>query len=146
MNKRKGKDKARLDKLHENSLPEELAFDPSWAEVEALVRAAGQYVVPSDNLRPRVLEAAREKRNDQRGRRKILQCVAAILLCGALSLPLAERMEVWRDHTKSPSANDLELRAIQLSSRSNDGPHWGLLEAFNQLRESQATRLQRSLR
>ena len=48
--------------------------DSVLVPVELLIRAAGSYVVPSDNLRPRTLEAARELAADRVGFTNWLGC------------------------------------------------------------------------
>src|SRR4051812_31846204 len=50
----------------------------SWDEIEQLVRAAGHYVQPSFDLRPRVLEAAREQRSERRARKYIRRMACAV--------------------------------------------------------------------
>ena len=53
-------------------------------DVEALIRGAGQYVRPSEDLRPRVLESARAQSHARLTERRIWQASLAIALLGAI--------------------------------------------------------------
>lgn len=114
------------------------------AAVEAAIRAAKNYVVPSENLRPRTLEAAREMVDDRKQVRRFWRFSIGLLLCGALSIPLADRLNAWHQRSRSPSATELEWQALNLAeSDSSIGTNWGLFEAFRQLRGTQAARFGR---
>src|SRR5262245_58913900 len=54
--------------------------DPGSSEIESLIRAAGGYVGASDDLRPRVLEAARLQRHERRAQRWLRRSAVAVLL------------------------------------------------------------------
>ena len=51
------------------------SYEP-LSDIEAMVRSAANYVQVSNDLRPRVLEAAREKSGERRARRFIRQAAA----------------------------------------------------------------------
>jgi hypothetical protein len=118
--------------------------DDSLPAIEEAIRAAANYVVPSDNLRPRTLEAAREVSEDRRSERRLRRLIIVLLLCTGLSIPLSERLTAWYEGRRSPSATEMELHALDLSTSGDVGPHWGLFEAFSQLRSMQAARLGRT--
>lgn len=134
------------DRRDDNSIDDrasdELVSADGCSQIEALVRGAGQYVTPSEQLRPRVLEAAREQLHDRLAHRRMMQCAVVILLCGALSTTLADQFDTWRHQLHSITASEIEQQALEISSGSIEGTHWGLFEAFNQLRQSRAIRLQ----
>ena len=104
--------------------------------LEATVLAAGTYVVPSDNLRPHTLEAARELDSDRKGTYAIAKFILAIAVCGCVSLPVLERLASWRDNVVSPTSVQIHKTAL----KKNIGIDWGLFEAFSELRQSQASR------
>jgi hypothetical protein len=54
-------------------------------DIEALVRAAGGYVQASSDLRPRVLEQARQQRDDRRWQSRCRRLAAVIMLWSAVS-------------------------------------------------------------
>jgi hypothetical protein len=120
-------------------------WESHWNSLEETIRAAGTYVVPSDNLRPRTLEAARELSSDRKSMRRFWRLVIALCLGCVLSIPLAERLHAWHERSRSPSARELQWQALQLAeSDSQVGANWGMFEAFRQLRSMQAERLGRS--
>lgn len=101
-------------------------------DLEALLRSAKDYVHPSDDLRPRVLEAARSQR-DQRQMLGYLQHAAVVLVVlGALASAL---------YGTAGSANlGSTSRDQVLTSAAEDG-NWGLVDSFTELRRRQAVLL-----
>lgn len=104
--------------------------------LEATILAAGRYVVPSDNLRPHTLEAARDYDSDRRGTHQFARFVLAIAVCGCISLPVLDRLASWRDKMASPTS----LQMLEIAEKKNVGANWGLFEAFSELRQNQASR------
>jgi len=115
--------------------------DSVMLPVELLIRAAGNYVVPSENLRPRTLEAARESAADRVGFYKLARLFLVLLLCSALSVPALDRLTAWHDKSVSPSVSEIQDQASRIATEKGVGPHWGLYEAFNRLRNHQAENL-----
>lgn len=115
--------------------------DSVLVPVELLIRAAGNYVVPSDNLRPRTLEAAREKAADRAGFFRLARLFLVLLFCSAASVPALDRLAAWHDKSVSPSGSEMQNQANQIATEKGVGPHWGLYEAFNRLRNHQAENL-----
>ena len=102
--------------------------------LEATIRAAGQYVIPSDNLRPHTLEAAREIDLDRRGTYQFARFVLAIAVCGCISLPVLDRLASWREKIASPTSLQIE----EIALKRNVGIDWGLFEVFSEKRQNQA--------
>ena len=115
-------------------------------EIETMIRAAGEFVQPTEDLRPRTLEAARRYCDDRRAEQKLGGFVIAALLLVAFSTPTIQYAHLLRDQATSPSASEIQDRAIEFSSQPEIGQHWGLAEAFTQMRRGQANRLGQSLR
>ncbi|MGN6546857.1 MAG: hypothetical protein ACTHK7_17510 [Aureliella sp.] len=115
--------------------------DDEFGVIEEAIRGAGTYVVPSDDLRPRTLEAARQLSEERRGGIRIGRFAAILLLCIVASPPIAARMAAWYEQAADPSSSQLQQRALEIAADRNIGPHWGLFEAFAQLRRGQAARL-----
>jgi hypothetical protein len=116
--------------------------EDSWfLPVEMLIRAAGNYVVPSDNLRPKTLEVARELATDRLAYCRLGGMLLLMLFFGALSVPALDRLNAWHGKSVSPSAAEIQEQAARLSTKKGVGPDWGLFEAFNQLRIRQAANL-----
>ena len=115
----------------------EVQVTPEFLKLlEATVLAAGTYVVPSDNLRPHTLEAARELDLDRKGTYAIAKVLLAIAVCGCVCLPVVERLAVWRDKVEQPTSVQIHKTAL----KKNIGIDWGLFEAFSELKQSQASR------
>ncbi len=115
--------------------------DSVLVPVELLIRAAGNYVVPSENLRPRTLEAAREKAADRVGFFRLAKLFLILLFCSAVSIPALERLTAWHDRSVSPSVSEMQDQASRIATEKGVGPHWGLYEAFKRLRNRQADNL-----
>lgn len=120
----------------------------SDGDVEALIRAAGEYVRASDDLRPRVLEAARMQWRERRMRRWIRHAAVLVLTLAFSSAAGQQGLEGERprpigivaaagfDEWLSPTA--------VVSPRSGDGD-WRMFEAFSELRRQQAQVLRLAL-
>ena len=101
-------------------------------DLEAIIRSAKDYVHPSDDLRPRVLEAARSQR-DQRQMIGYLQHAAvALVFLGALASALYGTGDAVNLAATS--------RDQVLTSAAQDG-NWGLVDSFTELRRRQAVLL-----
>ena len=104
-------------------------------DIEALVRLAGDYVQPSEDLRPRVLEAARVVTRDRQTRRRMIR-LAAVLLFAVVSLAAigkprsseASRFsaDLWSADGPAPAGG---VRA---------GAGWEMVDSFTELRREQA--------
>lgn len=107
-----------------------------FAEIESLVASAGQYVQPSDDLRPRTLEAARTARAEQRGQQWVRHAAIAAAVVG-LAISLRGTTET------KPQLNDSDAMYRQATLRASGvgGLGWGLVQAFTELREEQAEKL-----
>jgi hypothetical protein len=112
-----------------------------WDDVEALVRAAGNYVRPSDDLRPRVLETARAECHERWAQQRIWQVALVVALLGVCSTSVRSRMEV----AASPSGNALAAGAmVRHAEAGNDGWNndaWNTVESFTDLRRRHAALL-----
>lgn len=116
-------------------------WDNSMDDVEALVRAAGGYVGASEDLRPRVLEAARmqcaERRTQSCLRRVALFVVLLAVFTTAfqpeqVASPLSgygQAMIANFDEWIVPAAN---------ATPRNGDADWRILDAFTKLRRQQA--------
>lgn len=111
--------------------------------IESLIKSAENFVVPSENLRPRTLEAAREAAADRAGFVRLAKLFLFLLFCSAASVPAVDRLTRWHEQSVSPSAAEIQHQAVELSHQKGVGPHWGLFEAFNRLRNSQSENLNR---
>lgn len=113
-----------------------LDFETEWAEVEALVQAAGAYVRPSDELRPRVLEAARTESRERRAQRRIWQLALAIAILGLISAATGSRWSPGGPLSASMLPSQPDARQTEASSIG-----WNTVDSFTELRRRQAALL-----
>jgi hypothetical protein len=106
-----------------------------------MVRAARNYVHPSDDLRPKILEAAREHCSDRRSEQKLLSFAMAVIVLIVISTPLIKYVEMLQAANVNRAAHQMQFRAAELATRPDIGSHWALAEAFSQWRHLQASRL-----
>lgn len=110
--------------------------DAGFDDVEALVRAAGNYVRPSDDLRPRVLEAARAESRERRTQRRMWQLALVVTLLGLFTT--AERAR-WKAAAAAPGI--LVEAATLVGSPESGESGWGLVDSFTELRRRHAAML-----
>ena len=118
--------------------------EQSFEQIEAAIRAAGDYIRPSEDLRPRTLEAAREDCGLRRAEQKLAALAIVALMLVTVASPVVHYIDALRRQTSAPSASELQLQGLRYASDPRIGPNWGLAEAFTQLRRVQADRLGRS--
>lgn len=110
-------------------------------ELEARIRAAGNCLRPSDDLRPQIIEAAKEQLIQRRNRWRLAQYLAALVLIGCFAVPLMSRIDQWINYFRSPTSIELHQQAVRYADDRHVGEVWGLTEAYTQLRAMQAERL-----
>ena len=116
-------------------------------QLEDMVRAAGEYVQPTDDLRPATLELAREQTTRRRGRQSIL--VLAFALCCSIGLSLLNNQLSPSQASREGQSGETPVLAGQaplpgqlpLQHATAAHSHWGLYEAFVSFRRSLADRL-----
>lgn len=101
-------------------------------DIEALIRSAKDYVHASDDLRPRILEAARSQRGEQRALGYLRQAAIVLAILGLLTL--ARRGTT--DHAEP--ALLAAVSAEDLLSAAAEDRNWGLVDSFTELRQRQA--------
>jgi hypothetical protein len=106
-----------------------------------MIRSARDFVQPSDDLRPRILEAARDHCDDRRAEQKLGSFVLALFVVILISSPVLRYAVMLQSMPVTRSADQVQLRAAELASQQEIGSHWALAEAFSQWRHLQATRL-----
>ena len=106
-------------------------FEPN--AIEALLRSAGEYVRPSDDLRPAVLEQARVARAEWQAQSWVWYVVLSIALCVVLVSQV--RLEPARDFEMGPAS----------MSQQPENPGWSMVDRFNAVRRRQAALLQSAM-
>jgi len=116
-------------------------------DIEALVRAAGEYVQASEDLRPRTLETARALRAEKRARQWVHLAAAVILLVG-LRASVDDRVELAAARRPFPAiaADPNRVRAeAETGEDRGSSLTWGLVETFTELRRQQSQVLRLAL-
>jgi hypothetical protein len=110
-------------------------------EVETAIRAAGQYVQPSRDLRPRVLEAARTDRTERKAQRHIKHLAVLVLVLAVFAVSGRNSLDPNRPHssdmTASADAQRIYARA-ELGIAHGGDLGWALVEAFTELKREQS--------
>lgn len=108
--------------------------------IEAMIRAAGDHVVPSRDLRPRLIESVRRRRSSDRRR----QLVTAVALPSVVFFAaLTNRALDARDTLSEAAPRQRVARAMasyQAGSPESriDRQFWGLADAFRHVQQQQA--------
>jgi hypothetical protein len=112
--------------------------DLEWlADVESLVRSAGDYVRSSDDLRPRVLEGARVARKERQARRWIGHMAACALVCGLFAAALQTPTSVSSRETAAAALGYRLFWSAQPTIGPSDAS-WSMVDSFTELRRRQA--------
>ena len=116
-------------------------WDKPVDDVEAMVRAAGQYVRASDDLRPRVLEAARSQHGEQRAKRCMQHVAMFVLLLAFFHVANGHGSDDGQTRPNgmlvAAGFHEAFSPTPAVSIRSGDGD-WRMIDAFTKLRRQQA--------
>ena len=119
-------------------------FEPphAFTQLESVVRAARGYVQPTEDLRPRTIEAAREASQLGRSRRRLASLTAIVLLLAATGFPGS--MLSSNPDPAFTNSSELHRLAAKSAMKRGVGPNWALYEVFSKLRRDQADLLNHS--
>jgi hypothetical protein len=132
------------DPKPEDELSDIAADAENYKALEAIVRAAGRYVVPSESLRPSTLQAARDYCDDRRSVALFGKLLIALVVFCLLASPAIDRFVSSSAGTQSYS-DEMHRRAMEIDAEKHIGLDWGLQEAFSNLRKQQAAHFENSL-
>jgi hypothetical protein len=119
-------------------------FDP-LDEVESLLRTAQHYVRPSEDLRPRVLEAARAERGERRTLLWMGQMAAFVALLVGLATSLLDLPAATAVRTPITIQSLAPVLSKVEPTVTHADPSWGMVESFTELRRRQAELIRRAL-
>jgi hypothetical protein len=119
------------------------AFDEPLVELESLLRMAGNYVQPSEDLRPRILEASRCYQQERKVRHRIgWGVVCIILLSVALTWDRYGRLGDLVGESEELAAADVEALLVPDEAEPRgDAFGWYAVESFTALRRRHAEQL-----
>jgi hypothetical protein len=107
-------------------------------EVESLLRSARNYVAPSDDLRPRVLETARSEQRERRMQQRLAQMAAIILFMVTAVTVFRQPLNENQGGAFLPAVESISARPEYSPARSVDHASWETVESFTDLRQRQA--------
>jgi hypothetical protein len=108
----------------------------SFEELEALIRSAGNALQTSVDLRPRVLEAARQRRDCLSFQGLLQQAAILLLIGGLMSAVVAEPWGRAADHEAALGLG-ASLTSTDTTVSTGD-PGWSMVESFTKVRRRQA--------
>jgi hypothetical protein len=107
-------------------------------DIESLVLSARAYVLPSGDLRPRVLETARAEHRERRLQRQLAQMAAVVLLM-VTGLTVYHQPELSnRARAFLPTMEAMSVESQVEAARFADHATWETVESFTDLRRRQA--------
>ena len=104
-------------------------------QLEATIFAARNFVVPTDDLRPRTLTAAKESCRIQRFANRAAVTLTSIMLIWLLALPVLRGVASYRDQMRGATPAEIEQAAQILTLEHRYEPGWGLVDAFQDSRK-----------
>ncbi|QDV25637.1 hypothetical protein [Aureliella helgolandensis] len=114
-----------------------------WAMLEQQIWDARDFVTPAEDLRPRVLEEAREQHAQAQGLRRLSRFAIACVIVWFACLPVGNFLSAVQPWLVAPASGELAKTALELDAIHGYGPDWGLVDAVRQSRSfslpSQAT-------
>jgi len=107
-------------------------------ELEFLIIAARNYVQPTEDLRPRVLEIARAQQRERHLQRRLAQMAAVILLMVTVITVYRQPESLGRAGRFLPTVEAMSVESQIEAARSADHATWETVESFTDLRRRQA--------
>lgn len=108
-------------------------------QLEATLFAARNFVRPSDDLRPRTLEMARESTTWQIHANRLAGGLLCILLVWSSLLAVSSGLAVYRKQLVGPFPAEIENAAVHNPTNNPYQRDWGLVDAFQESRSLQKT-------
>lgn len=108
--------------------------DQQLAELEQAIFDARNYVVPSDDLRPRVVEEAKQRSWVEKIAFRTSLLAMSCIIVWSLYLPAIRFLGEFRDSVTAPSSREVEQIALDLSAQSRRESSWSTVDAFEQIR------------
>ena len=121
-----------------------LSDGQSLVNLEDAICAAREYIHPTDDLRPRIIERAREQDADKRAWRRLRVAILIMSLVILVVAPAVYRRGWIHRPAVGPSGQELHALSMKLADESGMTLDWAILEAFSQWRLSLAFRFDRA--
>lgn len=104
--------------------------------LEDLIFSAGGFVVPSDDLRARVVESATQEDRVRRFASRAAVLTLAVLVFWGCMFPIAQSLGQLRHEWTAPSADEVESMAYSQPplAQETDARVWSLVDVFSRER------------
>jgi hypothetical protein len=114
------------------------------SEIESLIASAGSFLAVSNDFRPNVIEAAKERAADRRLCWRFFGVAVAAVFCFMIGASVSARV----DPLENPSLRSIEraMNGSDIDSQYHDGREWALADAYARWRHYLASRLAGSTR
>jgi hypothetical protein len=113
---------------------EEIWDGDDLGNLEATIRSAKGYVVPSEDHRPQTIEAARDFAQGQKSHGRFAHLTLILFFGCSLIYSMQQPMDRWLANLHGTSASELNEHALHIAQKNDTTIDWGLVEAFQVLR------------
>lgn len=104
-----------------------------FGEIESIILAAKDFVLPSESLRPDTLDSIQEELKRERIKRTAFGLSGIVLLVAAAVAPLMSRLPEL-PFPVAPTSAEVQQQAVAYSSDPTVGTQWAMVETFQQMR------------
>ena len=104
-------------------------------DLESLIRGARDYIVPGENLRPRVLEETRQQDTFAQKIRRVSLAACMCVFCWLLLKPIYGTLGDSRQSIVAPSSQELQHKSLHQRPTQKGSSLWGLVDTFRQARQ-----------
>jgi hypothetical protein len=105
------------------------------------IRDASRIVRPSELLRTKILQRARQKEQDTRSDRIVLRAVMALVVCSLLLMFTASKLDAWQDEpVRRATWAGMQERAAEIAAERRIAVDASLCEAYLEWRSDLAQR------
>lgn len=121
-----------------NSLPPNHWNESDFAELEQIIADAKGYVVPSADLRPRVIDSVREIDVQHVHLAKLRNLIICAVLLWMIVMAVFFVLSSKRKQFTSPTSSEVEQKSIEYATQNGYSKDWGMVDVFRELRGGNA--------
>lgn len=101
--------------------------------LEELIFQSKDYVVPSEDMKPQLLETAGEHARLWKFAKGAGIASLGVVLCWAVLIPASRYLSGYRQHVTAPSSQEVQQMAQDRYSSYPDDDDWSLVETFQEI-------------
>ncbi len=111
------------------------SVDEGLLRLEQAIFEARDFVTPSNDLRPRTLEQAKQVASTQGWANRLTLATLAGMLVWCISVPLLQIVSQHRERLSAPFADEILQAAQEYDEQHRYEPQWGMVEVFREARQ-----------